>query len=294
MIICPNCRKEISETLECVACGWKGAKVGGGIWNCMRAALSDLETKYVEDYDINARRALTKPSQTDSFLETQAQNIVRLAALKATDAVCEIGVGNGHFIRHALKVTSDVTGVDIAVPYLSVLPDGVRCVLADAEHLPFENAFDVVVSSDVIEHVLNVGSFLECIHKALKAGGRFVVRTPLEENIMGWSVHTEGAPTELGHLRNFNKSLLKMILEDAGFKVEKIHYDGARFGNIYRWIRRYRVLGTLHAGGRSLIRKTRVNKGTHATDRADDGVFLQKIYNTCACPKEIVMVATKQ
>ncbi|MDR2416713.1 MAG: hypothetical protein LBD15_00875 [Holosporales bacterium] len=95
----------------------------------MRVHLSEIEERYVADYDICAQGALTAPSQEDSFLEKQAQNILRLAQLKSTDAVCEIGVGRGHFIRHALKITSNVTGVDIAVPHLLALRggDGTRC-----------------------------------------------------------------------------------------------------------------------------------------------------------------------
>jgi hypothetical protein len=122
MIICPNCREEISEELTCAACGWKGKKEGN-IWHCMKSAPSELEEKYIQDYDINSRSDLTETTQTDSFLEKQAQNIIHLAVLKATDAVCEIGVGRGHFIRYALKITSNVTGVDIAMSYLLNLPN---------------------------------------------------------------------------------------------------------------------------------------------------------------------------
>jgi 16S rRNA A1518/A1519 N6-dimethyltransferase RsmA/KsgA/DIM1 with predicted DNA glycosylase/AP lyase activity len=90
----------------------------------MRTTLSDIERRYVADYDTNAQKALTTPAQEDSFLEKQAQNMLRLTQLKATDAVCEIGIGRGHFIRHALKVTPNVTGVDIAIPYLLAMRGG--------------------------------------------------------------------------------------------------------------------------------------------------------------------------
>jgi hypothetical protein len=138
-----------------------------------------------------------------------------------------------------------------------------------------------------------MGNFLDCIYKALKAGGRFIVRTPFEENIMNWSFYREDAPKELGHVRNFNKPLLKMILEDAGFKVQKICYDGARFGNIYRWIRKYKILKILYISMRFFLRKARLNKGIPTTDRRSDGVLLQTIYKSCNRPKEIIMVAVK-
>jgi SAM-dependent methyltransferase len=166
-------------------------------------------------------------------------------------------------------------------------------VLADAEYLPFKEEFDIIVSSDVIEHVLNVGSFLDCVYHALKPGGRFIVRTPYKENIMGKSAHRKSAPQELGHLRNFNKSLLKMILEDAQFKVKKIRYDGSRLGNIYRWVEKIAILKMLHASARSFIRKSRNRRGVIENDRSTDADLLQKIYKASLYPREIIIAATK-
>ena len=89
----------------------------------------------------------------------------------------------------------------------------------------FNEEFDIVISSDVIEHVLNVGSFIYGINKMLKKGGLFVVRVPYRENLLQYGRH-RGSPYPFTHLRSYNVDLLKHQVEQAGLKPIKILFDG--------------------------------------------------------------------
>jgi len=126
---------------------------------------------------------------------------------------------------------AEVTCVDISMAYLKRLAplDGIRAVLANAERLPFRDHFDIVVTTDVMEHVLNVGSFLFCLNRALKTGGCAYIRVPYKESLLGYSPH-RGCPYDFVHLRSFDEAILKSYLKAANFTVEALDLDGFVLG----------------------------------------------------------------
>jgi hypothetical protein len=76
-----------------------------------------------------------------------------------------------------------------------------------------------------MEHVLNVGSFLYCLNRALKPGGRAYVRVPFREHLLGYSPFL-GCPYRFVHLRSFDRAILRTYFREAGFEVERFHLDG--------------------------------------------------------------------
>lgn len=98
-------------------------------------------------------------------------------------------------------------------------------MLANAENLPFKEEFDVVVASDIMEHVLSPIDFLLSANMSLKPGGLLLLRVPFEENMLQYS-RLLGAKYKFAHLRNFSKRNLTLILQQAGYQIKNIHYDG--------------------------------------------------------------------
>jgi len=120
-----------------------------------------------------------------------AQNIARRRRGRPT-RVLDIGCGDG-----ALTLTlREAAGFEIAA--MDILPERVAAVrarrraraessverlhlvLADAEAgLPFRaHAFDVVVATEVMEHLDRPGSLFQEIRRVLRPGGRFFMTTP--------------------------------------------------------------------------------------------------------------------
>lgn len=225
---CPDCFTSIEahDVPTCPSCGWAVIEDENlqimfdseGQKNCLTGKRSEYAENYNQISEDDLHESLVDVAAHDLI----AKQTVDYLGLGKGERICEIGVGQGGLAREILKHNIEkYVGVDIAAPYLKELPksDKIERILADAEKLPFVNTFDVVVSCDVMEHVMNVGSYLFSINNALKAGGRVVFRVPFKEDLLSYSPHL-GCPYTFTHFRSFDESIIKVYLEGAGFKVK--------------------------------------------------------------------------
>jgi SAM-dependent methyltransferase len=116
----------------------------------------------------------------------KGEKILRMLDLPARDTpwrVLEVGTGSGgiaHYIATHPDVRCEVTSVDVVD--VRTIRDGYRFVQVDGTHLPFDDdAFDVVITNHVIEHVGDVAAqrahLAECA-RVLAPGGRGYLAVP--------------------------------------------------------------------------------------------------------------------
>jgi SAM-dependent methyltransferase len=109
-----------------------------------------------------------------------------LEHLPAMDApsVLDYGAGEGkhlHLVRK-VKPQARLVGVDIRKPHSAV--DFEFHQVAPNAPLPLtDNAFDLVISCDVLEHVESIEQALDEIHRILRVGGSFIGFVPAEGGI---------------------------------------------------------------------------------------------------------------
>jgi SAM-dependent methyltransferase len=108
-------------------------------------------------------------------------------------SILEVGCGIGIFAYRyaALRKDAFVLGVDQSEKTLEYLDANYgkyyknlqfkTCDFCE-ENLSLGREFDAVYTSDVLEHVTNTRSFVENIHRHLRAGGKAVVNFPNETN----------------------------------------------------------------------------------------------------------------
>jgi len=231
---CPDCAAALTEAepLGCSACAWQGERKGGiPVYLSKRDREDPVLKEYLENYDRICADDLEKSIQDECYVNNQAMNLADLVSLSPDDTVCDLGVGKGYLANALLKRGArQLTIVDISLGYLQPLASNPQIVpvLANAENLPFGRTFDAVVATDILEHVMNVGSFLYSLNRSLKPGGRVYVRVPYNESLLRYSPHL-GCPYRFVHLRTFDKRILRGHLEAAGFVIEKFHFDGYWF-----------------------------------------------------------------
>lgn len=133
--------------------------------------------------------------------------------------VLDIGCGSGWVGKVLKEFNRDITiiGLDIDLIGLNEAKNEEQ-ILGSAEKLPFkDDVFDGIIAKDVLEHLLYpLGAVLE-FNRALKEGCRIYISVPDVKSKTFWNDYT--------HIRPFNKRSLIHLLEDAGFRTERLWYS---------------------------------------------------------------------
>ena len=164
--------------------------------------------------------------------------------------VLDAGCGQGRHICEAFRrIGVDVCAVDLRwddlcrtrgyLSHLAAEKGGRWGVFqGDITRLPFRDAvFDVVICSEVLEHIPEDHEAAAEIVRILKPGGELVVSVPryLPERIcwlLSRSYHEEPG----GHIRIFKQRELRRLLEDAGANCTAVRYKHALHAP-YWWLK---------------------------------------------------------
>ena len=155
-------------------------------------------------------------------------------ALPASPRVLEIGSSVGTLLRF-LPAGADFVGLELdddAVAFARArYPAATFLQLPIEEYEPEPETFDLVVATEVLEHLENPAEALRTAHRALRSGGRFVGSTPPPGPAAGKD------PT---HLVVLEARYWKRLFERAGFRV--LSLEPATFlPLVYRLDRRLNV-----------------------------------------------------
>ena len=113
------------------------------------------------------------------------------------------------------------------------VPEAARAELDPDAPLPFEDSsFELVVCSDVLEHVRDVQLLLSEARRVLRPGGALAVTTPTHGRADGLAIVARGFERSFDplspHLRFFTGRSLAGLLEAMGFEVRSMRRaDGA-------------------------------------------------------------------
>jgi len=145
-------------------------------------------------------------------------------------SVLDVGCGEGTMLRELFKDRDDLrlAGTDISPLAVSLAttknPDH-EFILLDLGQAPLKDRFDLVICSEVIEHIENDQQALE--HLAAMTN-RYLVVTTLAGRMRGHE-------REIGHLRNYDPEKLKTMVAKTGLKpVRMVQWGWPFFSPLYR------------------------------------------------------------
>ena len=122
--------------------------------------------------------------------------------------------------------------------FKSISEAGARFLKGSAYILPFpDESIDLIVCSEVLEHLHEYNDAVKEIHRVLKPGGKFYASVPASwpEKIC-WKLSKDYQNQPGGHLRIFSQSGLISEIKESGFKFlssEKFH----SIHSPYWWLR---------------------------------------------------------
>jgi 2-polyprenyl-3-methyl-5-hydroxy-6-metoxy-1,4-benzoquinol methylase len=193
------------------------------------AAFYDQVWTHFGDLDAASPAAFHRRRQLLGLVRRHAPSARRLL---------EVGCGQGALLETlSLELPSALLhGADVSPAALARARSACRdadLFLLDLAGIDFDGEqqrrfgrFDLVICSEVLEHLADDALALSRIAKLLEPGGHLIVSVP------------SGQPTRfdraIGHLRHYQREKLGHLLVGAGFELQRIVAWGFPFHNLYR------------------------------------------------------------
>ncbi len=171
----------------------------------------------------------------------------RTAAEIAPGRALEVGPGAGIYLPVLAALADTVVASDVQADFLEHA-EGLRAehpgleLVADditASELG-EGSFDLILCSEVIEHISDSPAALRSMHRLLRPGGRLVISTPQRYSPLELAARVATRPgivelvrlvyrepiLELGHVNLLTRRQAERQLVGAGFEIEEHHLSG--------------------------------------------------------------------
>ena len=157
--------------------------------------------------------------------------------LEGVKSICDLGCGNGHITGRLAALGYDITGVDASVSGINIARHAYPSVtfveaLIDRD-LKRLGSFDLVISSDVIEHLYRPSDLLEAATALLKPQGQLLLGTPYHGYLKNLALAASGKMDahfsvlhDGGHIKFFSVRTLSQLLVTHGFSDLSFTYYG--------------------------------------------------------------------
>lgn len=146
--------------------------------------------------------------------------------------VLDVGCGNGFACGEFLKLGCTVVGIDLSEQGIALArqtyPEG-RFELLPADDMLLtrlqEEPFDIIISTEVVEHLYAPRPYARGCYAALRPGGRFICTTPYHGYLKNlvialagkWDQHASPL-WDGGHIKLWSPRTLSLLLTEAGFR----------------------------------------------------------------------------
>ncbi len=223
-----------------------------------------------ERYDEFYKSSLTREVFTDitpaGWPRSRVEAILAHAGSGAS--VLDVGCGGGHLLyqlrhRYTRLIGLEYSAHRLQQARLNLAGLAFTALQGSAEQMAgvASGSLDCVVSADTIEHVPDVYQATAEIFRVLRPGGRLVMNTPniafikkrallLLGRFPSTSQRNEGLGSDVlfdgGHLHYFTFRSLSLLLQRAGFRIERTVGYG-------RWGRLHHVYPPLLSGGAQVV-----------------------------------------
>ena len=192
---------------------------------------SKYEYSYTESHPGHHHAYLISP-----LLEMLSQ---RTLSSQQKPRVLDIGCGNGSLSHLIAQQGYKVVGVEESESGFKVarlnfpVCHFIQASVYDLPYAELKNSFDIVISSEVIEHLLYPRELVRAAKKCLKPSGRLILTTPyhgyLKNLVLALSGKIDQHFSPLwdgGHIKFFSVATLTALLELEGYTDINFKFSG--------------------------------------------------------------------
>lgn len=157
-------------------------------------------------------------------------------------SVLDIGCGFAEKLKRIIyPVCSDIVGIDTkhSIDYCKQKHNFGQWYEDDIENpnLKLNKKFDLIISSDVIEHLVDPDRLLAYIKKHCYDNTNIIISTP-ERALIGGKDSAAGPPLNITHVREWDRSELRKYISSRGFKIIKHFLVGESGQSLFQIIRK--------------------------------------------------------
>jgi 2-polyprenyl-3-methyl-5-hydroxy-6-metoxy-1,4-benzoquinol methylase len=177
---------------------------------------------------------------------------------RKTNNMLDVGCGPGLFLIEAKKRGWEVYGTEFTDNQLAYLHDkGINTLKGKLTNDSFEDElFDVIISSEVIEHINNPLEEMKHFHRLLRKGGLVYITTPNFNAIERFLLKGDYAIIEYPeHLCYYTPKTIDLLLTNNGFNKLKITTTGVSIARIKKSIKRKNNESIEHVSSDESIRE---------------------------------------
>ena len=184
----------------------------------------------------------SNPEHHHAYLIAPLLELIVQKALPSSSTlrILDLGCGNGHLSYLIAQQGYEVVGIDdsesgikfarLSYPNCQFIQSSIYDLSGNND---LETSFDVVISAEVIEHLLYPKELVRAAKKCLKPNGRLILTTPyhgyLKNLVLALSGKLDRHFTVLwdgGHVKFFSVDTLKTMLESEGFTDMQFKFAG--------------------------------------------------------------------
>lgn len=171
----------------------------------------------------------------------RAINRIKTKQLNCIDVGCGVGTLAFYLAKKGINVSAyDVSSSAITICNRYKEYSGIKkikFIQANIETVNTYKKYDLLICTEVIEHLRNDRKFIKKLCNLCAKKGRLVLSTPSENAPLYKLGLLDGFDLRVGHLRRYNTSNLTKILNECGFEIEEFHKVEGLFRNSFYTIK---------------------------------------------------------
>jgi SAM-dependent methyltransferase len=188
--------------------------------------LTDYRAHYETDADAIDDPHALEPSRYHSE-KRRLETLLRSLPLRDGIRVLDVGCGSGWFAKACAETGATVWASDLSRRGVRGARDRYPAAglfqVGDVYHMAFaDSSFDIVLLSEVLEHLEDIDRALAEVVRVLRPGGQLLASVPYRENIVRHlCVHCNQFTPANAHLHRFDEHGLGDLLRRSGLEPQR-------------------------------------------------------------------------